>query len=375
MLKRTTVFAARATRQNTRAIASITNTVTRTNFTFQRKMATLPETQYGWKFDKAINNLKLVEDLPVPQPGPNQVLVKIEAAGLCHLDLHVLEGLDVGDDYVMGHEIFGHIAQTGESVSKFLVGDRVAAFGPNSCGECELCREGNDNDCTATGGKWFGLGFDGGYQQYLLVKNPRNLVKVPDSVTDVAAAAVITDAMMTPYHAIKQAQLTPAKKALFIGAGGLGSTAVQIGKLFGAHITVLDKKQSARELVKLFGADEVYEKLPEDTQPGTFDVVLDFVAVQPTFDIGQKYVKLHGIIIPVGLGAQRLSFDLADLALREVRVLGSFWGTSKDLAECYDIASKGQLKPKTTKVPLKELPAAFEKLKKGEVSGRLVMIP
>lgn len=336
---------------------------------------TLPKTQYGWKYDKKINNLKLVEDLPVPIPSSTQVVLKVEAAGLCHSDLHVLEGLDVGDDYVMGHEIFGSIAQVGLDVTTFSVGDRVAAFGPGACGECDLCREGNDNDCIATGGRWFGLGYDGGYQQYLLVRNPRNLVRVPDGVKDDAAAAVITDAMLTPYHAIKQAQLSPSKKVLFIGAGGLGSTAVQIGKLFGAHITVLDRKAEARELVKLFGADEVYEELPANTQPGTFDACLDFVSLQSTFDLCQKYVKSHGIIIPVGLGSERLSFNLADLALREVRVLGSFWGTSKDLEECYDIASKGYIHPKTTTLPLKELPAAIEKLKKGDVSGRIVFKP
>ncbi|SGZ58898.1 CIC11C00000004107 [Sungouiella intermedia] len=338
-------------------------------------MADLPKTQYGWKYDKSINNLKLVEDLKVPTPSATQVVVKIEAAGLCHSDLHVLEGLDVGDDYVMGHEIFGHIVLTGDDVTNYSVGDRVAAFGPGACGECELCRTGHDNDCTNTSGKWFGLGFDGGYQQYLLVKNPRNLVKVPDSVSDVAAAAVITDAMLTPYHAIKLAGLDPSKKVLFIGAGGLGSTAVQIGKLFGAHITVLERKESARELVKLFGADEVYESLPEDTPLGTFDACLDFVSLQQTFEICQKYIKSHGIIIPVGLGAPALSFNLADLALREVKIIGSFWGTSNELAECYRIAGKGLIHPKTTKVSLKELPAAFEKLKKGEVSGRLVLIP
>lgn len=378
----TAVFAAKATTARivttgiARTLSASYKTTTFLNTT--RKMATvpaLPTVQYGWKYDRSINNLKLVEDLPVPIPSATEVVVKVEAAGLCHSDLHVLEGLDVGDDYVMGHEIFGHIVLKGDNIANFAIGDRVAAFGPNACGECELCREGNDNDCIATGGKWLGLGFDGGYQQYLLVKRPRNLVKVPESVTDVAAAAVITDAMLTPYHAIKQAGLSPKTKALFIGAGGLGSTAVQIGKLFGAHLTVLDRKEEARNLAKLFGADEVYESLPADTKPGAFDVVLDFVSMQQTFDIGQKYVKSHGIIIPVGLGAKRLSFDLADLALREVRVLGSFWGTSTDLAECYEIAAKGQLKPKTTKVPLKELPAAFEKLKSGQVSGRLVLIP
>lgn len=236
-----------------------------------------------------------------------------------------------------------------------------------------MCRQGYDNDCLKT--EWLGLGNDGGYQQYLLVKNPRNLIKVPSEVSDPAVAAVITDAMLTPYHAIKMAELTPAKKALFIGAGGLGSTGVQIAKLFGSHVTVLDTKPAALELAKQFGADEVYTELPSDTKPGSFDVCLDFVAIQKTFEVCQKFVKPHGTIIPVGLGATHLSFDLGDLALREVRVLGSFWGTSNDITECYELVKEGKIHPKVTTFPLKELPECIERLKRGDVSGRMVLIP
>lgn len=338
-----------------------------------RTMATIPKTQYGFRFDRSIKNVRLVEDLPVHSPATNQVLLKVEAAGLCHSDLHVFEGLDVGDKYVMGHEIYGSVALKGDDVSHLEVGDKVAAFGPNACGVCTMCRLGHDNDCERM--EWYGLGKDGGYQEYLLVKDPRNLIKVPSEIDNPAVSAVITDAMLTPYHAIKMAELNPAKKALFIGAGGLGSTAVQVAKLFGSHVTVVDKKQSALDLAKSFGANEVYTELPESIAPRSFDVCLDFVAVQKTFELCQKYIKSHGTIIPVGLGATHLSFDLGDLALREIRVLGSFWGTSNDLVECYELVRQGKIHPKVTTFPLKQLPECIEKLKKGDVSGRMVLIP
>lgn len=341
--------------------------------TFIRTMTSIPKTQYGFKFDRAIMNLKLVKDMPVAVPTSNQILLKVEAAGLCHSDLHIFDGLDCGDDYVMGHEIFGLVAKLGDEVLNFKVGDRVAAFGPNSCGLCSNCRSGIDNDCTSPP-QWLGLGTDGGYQQYMLVRNPRNLVKVPDEV-DSAAAAAITDAMLTPYHAIKTAGLNPASRALFVGAGGLGSTAVQIAKAFGAHVTVVDKKALALELVKAYGADEVYTELPAGTKPASFDACLDFVSVQSTFDMCQKYVKNHGIVIPVGLGATNLTFDLADLALREVHILGCFWGSSSDLEECFELARKGKVVPKVTSVPLLELPQSIEKLKRGEITGRIIHIP
>lgn len=334
-------------------------------------MASIPKIQYGFRFDKASRSLKLVENLPVAVPRASQLLVKVEAAGLCHSDLHVLDGLDVGDHFVMGHEIYGHVVQVGDGVP-FAVGDKVAAFGPNACGRCEMCRLGRDNDCTTNASKWFGLGNDGGYQEYLLVENTRNLVKVPDGVPAPVAAAV-TDAMLTPYHAIKAAGLGPHKRALFVGAGGLGTTAVQIAKAFGAHVTVVDRKPSALALAKSFGADETYTDLPAGSGP--YDACLDFVAVQSTFDLCQKLVKLHGALVPVGLGADRLLFDLADLALREVQIMGSFWGTSGDLAECFELARLGKIAPKVTTRPLRELPQCVEQLRAGHVEGRLVLIP
>ena len=180
--------------------------------------------------------------MPVNKPGAGQLLLKVDAVGLCHSDLHVLyEGLDCGDNYVMGHEIAGTVAELGEEVSEFAVGDRVACVGPNGCGLCKHCLTGNDNVCTKSFLDWFGLGYNGGYEQFLLVKRPRNLVKIPDNVTSEEAAA-ITDAVLTPYHAIKSAGVGPASNILIIGAGGLGGNAIQVAKAFGAKVTVLDKR-------------------------------------------------------------------------------------------------------------------------------------
>lgn len=337
-------------------------------------MESIPKTQYGFVFNKESLALTLREDIPVKLPSETGVLIKVEAAGLCHSDLHVFEGMElVGNQVIMGHEIFGKIVMVGSEAKNFKVGDRVAPHGANGCGECSYCREGNDNDCPEM--KWMGLYTDGGYQQYLLVENTRNLVKVPDLVSDAATAAAITDAMLTPYRAIKRAKLSPTTRALFIGAGGLGSTAVEIAKVFGSHITVVDKKPEALKVAKERGADEAYTELPLHIKPASFDVCMDFVAIQPTFNLCQKYVKTHGIIVPVGLGSDHLTFNHGDLALREIQIFGTFWGSSTDLAECFEIAGKGFVRPKTNTFPLKELPQCIEKLKKGEVTGRIILIP
>ncbi|KAK6462589.1 1-phenyl-1, 2-ethanediol dehydrogenase [Scheffersomyces coipomensis] len=339
-------------------------------------MTPVPKTQYGFVYNTT-SGLQLNESLPIPTLKPGQLLLKVEAAGLCHSDLHILyEGLYCGDNYVMGHEIAGTVIKTEQDeAGAYKIGDRVACFGANGCGNCEFCRKGNDNDCPNAFYNWFGLGSDGGYQQYLLVKNPRNLVKIPDNV-DFAEAAAITDAALTPYHAIKLAKVNPLTNLLIIGAGGLGTNAIQIARTFGAQITVLDKKQKALDIVKKLDPElKAYTELPEDLAKGSFDVILDLVGAQQTFELSEKYVKSKGIIVPVGLGASKLTFDLSNLALREISLLGSFWGTSQDLVECLELARQGKIKPQLHTISLKELPKAIEQLRNGQYEGRTVLIP
>ncbi|KAI3406434.2 SPC98 [Candida oxycetoniae] len=330
----------------------------------------IPVTQYGFVYNKS-TGLNLNKNLPVQSPGVGQVLLKVDAVGLCHSDLHVIyEGLDCGDNYVMGHEIAGTVADVGPEVENCSVGDRVAALGPNGCGDCRICRSGAENDCKRSFANWFGLGVDGGYQQYLLVSKPRNLVRIPDNVSSEVAAAA-TDAVLTPYHALKMTKIGPSSNILIIGAGGLGINAVQIAKAFGAHVTVLDKKEKARALVKKYGADVVLESLPASTETGIFNACFDFVSVQSTFEICQKYCEPRGCIVPVGLGSPKITLDLADLDLREIRICGSFWGTANDLEEVFALIGKGMIKPMVQSAKLEELPQYIEKLRKNEYEGRV----
>ncbi|KAG7193647.1 uncharacterized protein KQ657_000332 [Scheffersomyces spartinae] len=343
-----------------------------------RAMSTvIPKVQYGFKLDNKLKKLVLHEDLPVPTPGPTDVLVKLTHVSLCHSDLHVLyDNLEIGDDFVMGHEISGEVAAIGDKVTHLDVGQKVVASGPDGCGSCAHCRTGADNDCIdSLVHGWFGLGKDGGYQQYLLVNRPQNLIKVPEGVP-MEVASPITDAVLTPYHALKALNLNPASNILFVGCGGLGSSGLQIAKAFGATVTVVEKKDKARELAKALGADFVYETLPELIPVQSFDHCVDFVSVQKTFDICQKYVRSKGTVVPVGLGAAELKFNLSDLALREVRILGTFWGTSQDLVECLELVRKGLVKPQIYTIqPLKKLPEFVEKLRNNEYEGRAVFTP
>ena len=200
------------------------------------------------------------------------------------------------------------------------------------------------------------------------------MVKIPDNVTSEEAAA-ITDAVLTPYHAIKSAGVGPASNILIIGAGGLGGNAIQVAKAFGAKVTVLDKKDKARDQAKAFGADQVYSELPDSVLPGSFSACFDFVSVQATYDLCQKYCEPKGTIVPVGLGATSLNINLDDLDLREINVKGSFWGTLMDLREAFELAAQGKVKPNVAHAPLSELPKYMEKLRAGGYEGRVVFNP
>ena len=176
-----------------------------------------------------------------PTPGPGQVVLKIAGAGLCHSDLHLLHDFEEGMlpwkvPFVLGHENAGYVHAVGAGVDSVAVGQAVAVYGPWGCGSCAACGRGQDTYCVAPldgydsafGG---GLGTNGGQAEYMLVPDPRFLVPIPDAL-DPVAAAPLTDAGLTPYHAVKLsvAKMVPGSSVLVIGAGGLGHMAIQIIK-------------------------------------------------------------------------------------------------------------------------------------------------
>src|SRR5690625_1142843 len=173
-----------------------------------------------------------IVDLPKPEPQAEQVLLKIAGAGVCHSDLHVLDGeVGIPGPFTLGHENAGWIAGLGSGVTGWKEGDAVAVYGPWGCGACRTCQTSSENYCEnhasipALGG---GLGTDGGMAEYMLVPSSRLLVPLGD--LDPVAAAPLSDAALTPYHAIKRALplLTPDATVLVIGIGGLGHMALRI---------------------------------------------------------------------------------------------------------------------------------------------------
>ena len=191
----------------------------------------------AWRYTGAHQPLAK-QEIERPRPGPGEVLVRVQAAGVCHSDLHVLEG--AGPPTVpmtLGHEGAGLIEAVGPGVTNVQPGQFVALYGANSEGDCAACRRGEENLCR--GGPMLGLGTDGCYAEFVRCR-ARSAIPVPAGVT-AAQAAVATDAVLTPYHALKNvARLRAGETVVILGLGGLGMNAVEVARLLGAYIIVVD---------------------------------------------------------------------------------------------------------------------------------------
>ncbi|CAN6674846.1 alcohol dehydrogenase 2 [Trichomonascus vanleenenianus] len=312
--------------------------------------------------------------IEVPEPAVDEVLLKVGAAGMCHSDLHVLDNeLPLPLEFVMGHEIAGTVVKLGQGVDKdaFPVGKLFAVHGPNGCGSCANCRKGVDNQCQEENHLWYGLGRDGGYQEYVTVRM-HSLVPVPDGLS-AAVAAVTTDAVLTPYHAIKKARVNSFSRVLVIGLGGLGLNGVQILKALGAHVTCVDLREETLRKAREYGADSAVTSLGD--APLNVDVAVDFVGSNKTFALSIKHVKPAGIVIPVGLADATLQFDQHSLCLSEVSIISAFWGTSSELMECLELVAKGKVDPQFETAPLSDLPVRLKLLKEGKIKSRLALLP
>ena len=330
------------------------------------------------------NDLRLVE-IPKPTPKAGEVLIKVGGAGVCHSDIHVMEqDLPEGHVFTLGHENAGWVEELGEGVTGLNKGDAVIVYGPWGCGHCSPCQKSEENYCQhqpelpALGG---GLGLDGGMAEYMIVPSSRLLVKLDD--LDPAKVAPLTDAALTPYHAIKRSQqkITPSSFVLAIGIGGLGHVGVQILKnLYNATVIAGDIADDKLELAKSYGADYVirtdqvdaYDKIRAITGVKGCDVVLDFVGAKPTLDLSSRVVALNGDLTVIGLSGGEMS--VTELPFGAQTCI-PFWGSRTELLEVLDMQRRGIINVKTTQYPLEDFAKVYELMHKGQLEGRAVLIP
>jgi alcohol dehydrogenase, propanol-preferring len=331
-----------------------------------------------------------LRDVTEPEPGPGQVLVRIAAAGACHSDLHLIHDFEAGLlpyelPFTLGHENAGTVEAVGAGVEHLDVGEPVAVYGPWGCGRCWRCHQGAENYCEraaeigAAGG---GLGRDGGMAELMLVPQARWLVPLDD--LDPVEAAPLTDAGLTPYHAVKRSlpQLTAGSTAVVIGAGGLGHLGIQILKaMSAAQVVAVDLKQEALDLATSVGADHA---VPSDDNAAAAirdlsggkgaDLALDFVGAATTVALAAQVTRSLGHATIVGIGGGTFPFGFFALPY-EVSLATTYWGTLPELAEVLDLARRGLISAHIERYPLADALTAYEKLHAGEVEGRAVIVP
>ncbi|GAA1636198.1 NAD(P)-dependent alcohol dehydrogenase [Actinoplanes couchii] len=332
----------------------------------------------------------VVTEVPEPEPGPGQVVVKVGGAGACHSDLHVSHAESMpgwSTPFTLGHETAGWVHAVGEGVDNLAVGTAVAVYGPWGCGLCARCRTGAENYCEGDApvkGGGAGLGADGGIAEYILVPHARLVVPLPDGL-DPVQAAPLTDAGLTPYHVIRRSRdkLLPGSVAVVIGTGGLGHIAVQILKaITSAKVIAIDSKPAALDLARECGADVVIpagtdaaEAVRAATVGGRgADLVIDFVGATGTLELAVKVARQMADVTIVGAANGTLPWNFFAVPY-EVSLQTTYWGTIPELAELLELAAAGLVRPKVTTFPLEEAPEVYRRLDEGKLEGRAVFIP
>lgn len=343
---------------------------------------------YAYGFEKGKLGLQRFDDIPYPTPKENELVLKVEACGLCMSDPHLLlsgspmhTGHDdvLPDKFIMGHEVAGQVYEVGsalEGSKLYPKGGRFALFLPLACGVCNNCRVGKDNACL-TAGYAYGLNHDGGFQQYLRITNLKTLLRIPEGVS-YEQAAVASDSVLTPFHAIHKAKefLNPTARVLVVGCGGLGLNGIQILKAYGVYVVAMDIKPELEKVARSLGADEYHTDLSKSGHKiESFDACYDFVGNQPSTDACQLYVRAQGKIITVGLGRSKFFIKNYDLARREVEYIWSFGGTSREQIESMNWIALGKIKPIVSVADFSEVEEYINKLVNGEIEGRVVFKP
>ncbi|MFE7720588.1 NAD(P)-dependent alcohol dehydrogenase [Nocardia rhizosphaerihabitans] len=330
-----------------------------------------------------------VVTIPDPEPGPGQVLLKVAAAGVCHSDIAVMgmpaDQLGFPLPLTLGHEGAGAVAAVGAGVDDVEIGAMMAVYGPWGCGRCRMCTKGAENYCLRAKELGIfppGLGAPGAMAEYLIVDAARHLVPLGD--LDPVQNVSLTDAGLTPYHAITLSlpKLVPGSTTVVIGAGGLGHVAIQLLRAMTAtRIIALDVSEDRLDLARRVGAHDTVisdsgaaDRIRALTDGEGAQVILDFVGAPPTTATAAAAAGIAADIIIVGIGGGTVPVGFGALPY-ETTVSSPYWGTRTELVEVLDIARQGNVSVHVETFSLDEAPLAYERLHAGKITGRAVIVP
>lgn len=315
--------------------------------------------------------------VPVPEPGPGEVLVKVEATSV-GLTVHNAIRGDLGDDpaelpRIPGHETVGRIAETGLGVNGLDAGDRVGAYFYLNCGRCEACRSGLEPLCYNLEG-YVGIDVDGGYAEYAILP-AGNAIALPDSL-DPVDATVIPDALATPYHVANQrARVAPGDDVLVLGAGGgVGIHLVQMVQHFGGRAHALDRVPEKLERCRDLGAAstiDTTETALEDVET-TFDAVVDFTGSTPLIETAISSLVPRGRLVNLTTFPGRtIDVSPREQVMGEVEVVGSRYCSKSEFLRSGELLAENEIEPVVTEVvDLDGVPELLKRIAAGEVTGR-----
>lgn len=323
-----------------------------------------------------------IEDVPRPSPGPDDVLIAVEACGVCHSDLHIADGdwpqlaSIVKKPLILGHEIAGHVVEKGANVRDLQIGDRVGVpWIYWTCGACEFCREGSENLCANQ--KITGVSVDGGFAEFMMAP-ASHATKIPGNLSSIEAAPLFC-AGVTVYRALQKANISQGQRIAIFGVGGLGHLAIQIAVGLGAHVIAIDISDEKLALAKTLGASEVFNAAVPDASKklrrlGAY-VALVTSAARSAYDLAFSCLRPTGTLLVVGLPAENISFPPILMAALEVHIHASAVGTREDLRNVLAMAAAGKLRCNVSTRPLSEANSVLEELRHAKISGRIVLAP
>ena len=319
----------------------------------------------------------VIEEVPIPTPGPGEVRLQTEACGLCHSDLFIRSLPSLPHAPVtLGHEAIATIEQLGPDVDGFKTGDRVGlTYLYGGCGSCESCEESRPELCA----RQLNTGYhvDGAFAEFVVAR-AASIVKAPPDLP-ASHLAPLCCAGWTAYHAVAATDLEPGSWLAIYGIGGLGHLAIQFAKLRGLRVAAVDLAPEKLSLASELGAEITVNSQEEDPSrllrkklKGAH-AAISFAASASA--VGQAFASLrrNGILILVGLAAEKFELPLVDVVLKQIRIHGSFLGRREEIEGAFEIARRGDLRIEVQTCSLEDLPQAMDDMQAGKVTGRTVV--
>jgi propanol-preferring alcohol dehydrogenase len=321
----------------------------------------------------------VVREVPVPRPGPGQVLVEIFASGVCHTDLHAADGdwpVKPTLPFTPGHEGAGTVVELGPGVTHLKLGDRVGlAWLHSACGHCNFCLSGWETLCLEQ--KNSGYSVNGSFAQYALA-HADYLGRLPENLSFVDAAPILC-AGVTTYKGLKETETRPGEWIVISGVGGLGHVAIQYARAMGLRVAAVDLGPEKMALARKLGAEIAVDAKTQDPaaeiqkQIGGAQGVLVTAVSTIAFKQAIGMLRRGGTCVLNGLPPGEFPISIFDVVLNRYTIRGSIVGTRLDLEEALTFAADGKVKATIETQPLDAINDVFARLKSGQVNGRVVL--